>query len=198
MKKLFFLGFCAMVGMGIISFSSCSKDGADGLKGTTGTNGKDGQNGVAGAPGTAGAQGPQGPQGTPGSANLKSSTVTITDWVYDKITHQYMGFTVNNHITNDVLEGGMVQVFLRTNDGRYMPLPATFYPNVGVSFKTGFSLMLQQVRIELQYPDLQQGPMPGMLTFKVVAMGPGFMSMHKNVNFSDYNQLIPFIPSTEQ
>jgi Collagen triple helix repeat (20 copies) len=198
MKKLFFLGFCAMVGMGIISLSSCSKDGADGFNGLDGTNGTDGKNGVAGAQGPAGVVGAQGPQGTPGSANLKSSTVTITDWVYDEITHQYMGFTINNNITNHVLEGGLVQVFLRTSDGRYIALPATFYPSAGVSFKTGFSLMLQQVRIELQYPDLEQGPMPGMLTFKVVAMGSGFTSIHKNLDFSDYNQLIPFLSSTEQ
>ncbi len=197
MKKLLFLGFTAMVGMGILSFSSCTKDGADGIDGINGAKGADGQNGVNGAQGNAGASGSQGPQGTPGSSGLKSSTISVSDWVYDEITKQYMGFMINNNITQDVLENGLVQVFLKANDGRYVALPATFYPNPTTSFKTGFSIMLQQVRIELQYPDLKQGPLPGLLTFKVVAMGQDFVSSHKNINLSDYNQIAPYLTSTE-
>lgn len=198
MKKLFSFGFYAMVGIGILSFSSCSKDGADGFNGKNGIDGQSGSNGKQGTDGVAGVTGAQGPQGTPGSANLKSSTVSVTDWVYDEITKQYLGFTINNNITQEVLEGGLVQVFLRTNEGRYVALPAIFYPSVGNSYKTGFSLMLQQVRIELQYPDLQQETSPGLLTFKIVAMGPGFTNTHKNLNFSDYNQIAPYLESTKE
>lgn len=197
MKRFFLLGFSAMVGMGIISLSSCTKDGADGIDGINGTDGKTGATGSQGVAGATGATGAQGAQGTPGSANLKCTTVSVTDWVYDEITKQYMGFMINDHITQDVLENGMVQVFLRTNDGRYMALPATFYPSANSSFKTGFSLMLQQVRIELQYPDLKQGAFPGLLTFKVVAMSPEFTSTHKHLNFSDFDQVSRYIVTTQ-
>ncbi|MES2559351.1 MAG: collagen-like protein [Bacteroidota bacterium] len=198
MKKLFLFGFTAMLGMGILSLSSCGKDGADGIDGINGAKGSDGSGGATGpqgTPGANGATGATGTPGTPGSAGLKSNTVTVKDWVYDEITKQYLGFIINNNITQDVLENGMVQVFMITNDGRYVALPATFYPNAYTSYKTGFSMMLQQIRIELQYPTLTQGPLPGLISFKMVTMGKEFTSAHKTLNLSDYNQLAPYLYS---
>lgn len=203
MRKLFFLGFAAMVGMGIISLSSCTKDGADGMDGLNGKSGVDGQNGTNGMKGDTGLTGPQGntgPQGTPGSANLRSKTITVTsiDWIYDEITKQHMAFIVDDDMTTDVLDNGLVQVFIKSGEGRYSALPATYYPSPNVAYKTGFSLTRQLVRIEIQSADLKQSDNPGMITFKIVAMGREFAMIHPNVNTSDYSQLSAFLNAADR
>jgi hypothetical protein len=178
------IGLAAMICLAI-TFTSCKKEAVIGPKGEIG------ETGDAGGAGTAGINGAQGKPGEKGSAGLSisSQNFEVATWVYDQITKEYQGYILDNRITQEVLNGGGVQVFIKSADNQYIALPATFYPAPGVSFKTGFSVGQQQVKIQVQYPDLQQGPLPGALTFKIVVFSTEFMDAHKNIDLKNYDEV---------
>jgi hypothetical protein len=187
MKTSSTLVIAAMVCLAI-TFTSCKKEAVIGPKGESG---ETGAAGAAGTPGAAGKPGTPAPEGS--GSDISSQNFTVGTWVYDQITHQYMGFILDNRITEEVLDGGGVQVFIKGADGHYAALPTTTYPKAGSSFKTGFSMSMQQVRIELQYPDLQQGPLPDALAFKVVAFSGDFMNAHRTIDMNNYDEVSKYI-----
>jgi hypothetical protein len=182
MKTFTTTGFVTMICLSI-TFASCQKEAIVGPKGEQGLQG---EQGVQGDKGDAGASGSN-------ISGVGSGNFTVKTWVYDQITKEYQGYILDNRITESVLSGGGVQVFLKSAGGVFTALPTTVYPTPDVSYRTGFSVSQQNVRIELQYPDLKQGPLPGDLTFKVVVLSGSFMKTHRSIDLTNYAELAPYI-----
>src|SRR5688572_11878941 len=73
-------------------------------------------------------EGPEGPAGKNGNANVKTSTLTFSNWTWDSSnSFMYANFTWSE-ITSSVMNSGAVYLYVNTSAG-WAALPRTLYPS---------------------------------------------------------------------
>lgn len=160
--------------IGVILISSCAKDGATGPAGPAGANGTNGTNGTNGM------------DGTDGNANVESSSITSSSWVYTapswKVTFTYAS------ITQDIIDNGAVLVYNKVG-ASYNQLPLTYYPSATYSSTYEVSTVVGGLSIFVTDSDLSQPANPGSQTFKVVVIAASGLIAHPDVDFKNYEQV---------
>lgn len=125
------------------------------------------------------------PKGNYGNANVISGTATISNWTYDGTNVWYTATLIDNDISQDIVDGGAVMVYL-VNGGTNLALPVTVYPSSSYSETISYVYGLQQVVIFIQDSDLIQPANPGTLTFRIVKISPAGMAAHPDVDYHNY------------
>lgn len=134
--------------------------------------------------GKTGPAGPAGANGTNGNANVVSSSITSSSWVY---TAPSWGITFTYPaITQDIIDKGAVLVYLKVGSA-YNQLPLTIYQSASYSSTYEVSTVVGGLTIFATDSDLTQPTNPGSKTFKVVVIAASGRAANPNVNYNDYN-----------
>ncbi|MGA2624940.1 MAG: hypothetical protein ABSF91_13860 [Bacteroidota bacterium] len=74
-------------------------------------------------------KGDSGPTGPQGNANVKSKTVAVTssNWVYSTSPNEFAVNITDGDITQDIVDHGMVLVYMSNGSGAWIPLPIIGY-----------------------------------------------------------------------
>jgi hypothetical protein len=133
--------------------------------------------------GDTGPAGPAGTNGTNGNANVVSSTITSSNWVYNSpswgITFTYPA------ITQNIIDKGAVLVYMKVGQA-YNQLPLTIYQSATYSSSYEVSTNVGTVGIFVTDSDLTQPNNPGSQTFKIVVIAASQKLANPNVNYNDY------------
>jgi hypothetical protein len=175
MKTPFTNKFALLAGLAILTATSCKKENAD-IADVTPTKEVSTTSTTPVVPVTP-------------AQTVKTNTYTVSTWVFDKLTNEYQGYIIDPGITQDILNNGVVQVFVQASGNKYLPLPITSYEKL---FTITYSLELNLVKIEMQYEDLGQGAHPGSLTFRIASVSNQFIKQHPDVDLKDYTKLSDF------
>lgn len=130
--------------------------------------------------------GPQGPAGSNGSSNVQSVNVTATNnnWVYNTTENSYdVNFSVPA-VTQSVLDGGTIQVFV--GDGtssQWYAIPSAYH-----NYQYNFDFQLGRVNIYVTLGNNAQPTNPGGVQFKIVVIPPA--SKSPNADGSDHEPVI--------
>ena len=130
-----------------------------------------------------GPQGPAGKDGTNGNANVVSSSITSSSWVYSSPSWS-INFTYGA-ITQDIIDRGAVLVYMKVGSA-YNQIPITFYPANNYSRTYDISTYVGGVTIYCTDSDLTQPTNPGTLTFKVVVIAASQLIKNPNVDLKNY------------
>ncbi len=131
----------------------------------------------------------EGPQGPPGNANVKSSTITFSNWGWDNTSnYNYADFTWPD-ITSSIVNNGAVMVYLNTSTG-YVQLPRVIYPASTYSESQRFVYNVGTLRIIVQDSDLlPPSPALGTWTIKVLAIESSAIQANPDVNWENYSEV---------
>lgn len=128
-------------------------------------------------------EGPVGPAGADGNANVVSSTISSSNWVYNSpnwsITYFYPA------ITQNIIDKGAVLVYLK-NGQAYTQLPLTIYPSATFSSSLEVNSFVGGVKIFWTDSDLTQPSNPGNREFKVVVIAASGLAQNPNLDFKNY------------
>ncbi|MFZ2205546.1 MAG: hypothetical protein WAV23_03065 [Minisyncoccia bacterium] len=132
-------------------------------------------------------EGPEGPAGKDGNANVQSSTITFSTWLWDGTNnYDYSDFTWAA-ITSSIVDKGAVLVYVNTPGG-WAPLPRTIYPSATYSESQRFIYNVGTFRIIVQDSDLTQpSPALGSWTIKILTIESKTMVANSNLDWSNYN-----------
>ncbi|WP_109699581.1 lipoprotein [Chitinophaga deserti] len=168
MKKLLFPAIAALM------LAACSKEGP------AGPAGPQGQQGNPGAQGTPGAQGPQGTPGTPGTngnANVIVKTFSSTAYTWNKETILGINYRTIQvpvpEITADIINTGMVLVYVAANTDSWTPLPLTLGTDPKLLF-VSFGNSVGMLRIRTRYSDNTDTGVIGINCKLVIVQGNSF------------------------
>jgi hypothetical protein len=156
MKKIFLVAVMAALFMG------CAKDGKDG------------------------APGPAGADGADGNANVVSSTITTSAWVYNAPSW----VLVLNYpaITQNIVDKGAVLAYMKVGNN-YAALPLTFYPTDFYSSSILYSYGVNNIAFDWTDSDRIQPNNPGSRTFKVVVIAASALEGRPDVDLLDYEMV---------
>jgi hypothetical protein len=131
-------------------------------------------------------EGPPGPAGQDGNANVKSSTITFSNWTWDSNnSYEYADFTWSA-ITPAINNSGTVLVYLYTASG-WAPLPRAVSLSSSYIQSQRYVYSTGAFRIIVQDSDLIQ-PLPlGTWTIKVLAIESSVRKANPNLDWSNYN-----------
>jgi hypothetical protein len=181
MKKLLFsLALLAMIG-----FNSCTKEGKQGEQGIAGINGT---NGTDGTNGTNGVDGQQGIPGINGNANVRSATFHVYTSSWTLAAPKYYKIISYGYITQDILDNGAVLVYMQDASGSWYATPFILY-YTGYSTEIYQIIKVGQVVITVMDSDLTQTSNPGDMIFKIVVIAGSAKSLHKNIDYNNYNEV---------
>jgi hypothetical protein len=144
----------------------------------------------------------KGPTGPMGNANVQAKTYTVSssDWIYT--TSPYYEYHVNlldNDITQDIVDNGMVLVYMSNGNGGWQPLPAIGY-TTGTSGSSTYNLEYKYSPVYgastvtvwyyiVTEPDYWVPGNPGSQIFKVVAASGFAKTSNPNVNWKNYEEV---------
>jgi hypothetical protein len=130
-------------------------------------------------------EGPAGPAGKDGNANVKSSTITFSNWYWDSSnSYDYSDFTWSA-ITSSISNTGTVLIYLQTPAG-WAPLPRSVYPSSSYSESQRYVYNPGTFRILVQDSDLTQPGALGTWTIKVLAIESSARKANPNLDWSNY------------
>lgn len=128
-------------------------------------------------------EGPMGPAGANGNANVVSSTISSSNWVFTSpswaITFTYPA------ITQDIIDKGAVLVYLKSGQS-YSQLPVTIYQSASYSTSLEVASFLGGVKVFWTDSDLTQPTNPGNKEFKVVVIAASGLAQNPNLDFENY------------
>jgi hypothetical protein len=128
----------------------------------------------------------EGPAGKDGNANVVSSTITSSSWVYNDptwaITFNYPA------ITQEIINSGAVLVYMKVGNN-YNQLPLTFYQSSSYSTTIEASNFVGGLTLFWTDSDLTQPINPGSRTFKVVVISASGMMQNPDVDYSNYEEV---------
>ena len=131
-------------------------------------------------------EGPVGEAGQDGNANVVSSTITSSAWVYNdpywEITFSYSA------ITQDIINNGAVLVYI-VEGGRNYQLPITIYQSSSYSTSVGLDAFVGGITINWSDSDLTQPDNPGTTTFKIVVISADGLIQNPNLDVYNYNEV---------
>ena len=136
--------------------------------------------------GDTGPAGPAGTNGTNGNANVVSSSITSSNWVYSSPSWG-ISFTYPA-ITQDIIDKGAVLVYLKVGSA-YNQLPLTIYQSATYSSTYEVSTIVGGLTIFATDSDLTQPNNPGSKTFKIVVIAASQRMANPNVNYGNYNEV---------
>jgi hypothetical protein len=156
--------------VGSLFILSCSSDGAQGPAGPAGTNGTNGIN---------------------GNANVISTnpvTVNSTNWIGSNSNALWYTTFSASGITQQIVDKGIVSVFISDSSGAWSPIPYTFAnTSYHYSFGVGF------INIYTSSVNLTAISNPGIKSFRVVIIPSSVVSSNKNTNWNDYNEVVKIL-----
>ena len=128
----------------------------------------------------------EGPAGPAGNANVQSSTITFSSWLWDSSNnYDYADFNWSP-ITSAIVNSGAVFIYVNTATG-WVALPRTIYPTSSLSESQRIVYNVGTFRIIVQDSDLNPpNPALGSWTIKVVAVASSIIKTNPNVNWSNY------------
>lgn len=131
-------------------------------------------------------EGTQGPPGKDGNANVVSSSITSSNWVYNnpswKINFSY------GAINQDIIDNGAVLVYMKVGTA-YNQIPITFYPANNYSRTYDLSTYVGGVAVYCTDSDLTQPTNPGSQTFKIVVIAASQLIKNPNVDLNNYAEV---------
>lgn len=131
----------------------------------------------------------EGPPGKDGNANVKSSTLTFSNWTWDGtagVEYSYADFTWGE-ITQEIANTGSVFVYVSNGNGGWIPLPRTIYPNNSYSQSQRYVYYVNGFRVIVQDSDLTQPVNLGTWTIKVVAVASSARQLNPDLDWNNYN-----------
>ena len=143
-------------------FTGCAKDGATGPKGP------------AGATGT---------PGTNGTANISTTTLNVTSWIWNATLFESTATFTVTALTQNVIDKGAIMVYW-TPAGMSEPLPYTHVLSPSLSKIVNFSFDVNAIVISQSNSD-ESNPNPLPTTYRLVVIPPAMKK--PNVNMNDYN-----------
>jgi hypothetical protein len=133
-------------------------------------------------------EGPEGPAGKDGNANVKSGTITFSNWTWDSSnSYLYSNFTWTE-LTSSVVNGGAFYIYLNTTSG-WAPLPRTIYPSPSYTQSQRYVYNVGSFKIIVQDSDLIQPASPGSWTIKVVAVDGTVRKANPDLDWNDYEEV---------
>ena len=133
-----------------------------------------------------GPAGPAGPAGADGNANVVSTNVTSSAWVY--VNSSWEISFAYPEITQEIINSGAVLVYIKVNES-YNQLPLTFYQSQEYSTSIQVSTYNGGVTMFWSDSDLVQPINPGSQTFKIVVIASSVMRQNPNVNYNNYEDV---------
>ncbi|MEI6900362.1 MAG: hypothetical protein WCL00_10830 [Bacteroidota bacterium] len=135
---------------------------------------------------TKGDTGPQGPAGHDGNANVMTYVYNVS-WV--KEPPSYTCDIYDTDITQDIVNYGVVLVYMSNGSGGWTALPCTL-PG-GSTYTTSYTPVhyLNGVTIWKSDSDMQQTADPGTSSFKVIAISATVYKAHPTLNWKDCNEV---------
>lgn len=133
-------------------------------------------------------EGKEGAPGKDGNANVVSSTLTVyaSDWIYEapswRVNMTYPA------ITQSIMDGGAVLVYIKNSSNTYSQLPLTIYTNASYSSTLEVATVLGGLTVFWTDSDLVQPDNPGGATLKVVVLAAG-MALEPGVDVSNYQSI---------
>ena len=120
-----------------------------------------------------GPRGPQGPPGEDGSGAVVSNVYTVqeSDWQFDDPSY-FADINVPN-LTEDIVNNGIVLVYLKVEENTFSQLPLTFYESDEYASTLEVISFPQLVSIVWTDSDLMDGGNPPEMEFRVVYMEGG-------------------------
>lgn len=134
----------------MVVFSSCRRDPVEGPRGP---------------------QGPPGPPGAGGGIVSDIYTVRESDWIFEDPS--YFGDIEIPDLTEDIVNNGIVLVYLKVDDNTFTQLPLTFYESDEYASTLEVISFPQLVSIVWTDSDLLDGGTPPQMDFRVVFMDGG-------------------------
>ena len=131
-------------------------------------------------------EGPAGPAGQDGNANVKSSTITFSNWSWSSSgQYDYVDFTWGA-ITTDISNSGGVFVYESNGSGGWLPLPRTIFPNNTYTQSQRYVYGAGAFTIIVQDSDLTQPNNPGTWTIKILAVASSLRQANPNLDWNNY------------
>ena len=128
-------------------------------------------------------EGPQGPQGPTGNANVVSSTVSTSSWIYENPSWRLnLSYPA---ITQDIIDKGAVLVYMRVGS-TYAQLPLTFYQSSAYSTTIQVNTLVGGLILLWTDSDMTQPDNPGNREFKVVVIAASGLAQNPNLDFDSY------------
>lgn len=171
MKQTFFLLL-----MAAITFSACTKKGDTGPQGPPGTNGTNGTNGIN------------------GNADVHAYIVYIpsSNWTNVGGGFYYSDISATA-VTSDIVNSGVVIMFLQGNTGVWLAIPYTDVPD-GVSY--GFNYALGGIRVFAMSTSGGALSFPSIVTYKVVIIPASQKQAHPGTDWTNYDQVMQVVNDT--
>ena len=131
----------------------------------------------------------EGPPGKDGNANVKSSTITFSNWSWNSSAYyDYANFTWGA-ITSDIVNTGGVFVYASNGAGAWLPLPRTIFPNNTYTQSQRFSYYQGGFTVIVQDSDLTPPANPGTWTIKVLAVASSVRQANPGLDWNNYEQV---------
>ena len=126
----------------------------------------------------------QGPAGPEGNANvIGESPFTVSTWSFT--SNVYSATLSDNNITDDVVSGGIVEIYKQYPDGSWTNLP-----DINGITSTVYNFYPQGFVISILNSDGSAPAAPGAITFRVVVVPSSVRKANPNTNWKNYNEAI--------
>lgn len=131
-------------------------------------------------------EGPAGQAGEDGNANVKSSTITFSGWIWQSSNAWSQADFTWPVLTSSIVNSGAMYVYLNTAYG-WAQLPRVIYPTSSYSQTQRFYYNVNSFTIIVQDSDLlQPSPALGTWTIKVVAVDASIRLANPDLDWSNY------------
>lgn len=131
-------------------------------------------------------EGPPGPAGADGNANVKSSTITFSNWTWNSTgLYDESSFTWGE-ITTDIVNSGGVFVYVSNGAGGWLPLPRTVFPTTSYTQSQRYFYYNGGFTIVVQDSDLTPPVNLGTWTIKVLAVASSLRHANPNLDWNNY------------
>lgn len=131
----------------------------------------------------------EGPPGKDGNANVKSSTITFSNWSWNSSGYyDYANFTWGA-ITSDIVNTGGVFVYESNGSGGWLPLPRTVFLSNNYAQSQRFSYYQGGFTVIVQDSDLTPPANPGTWTIKVLAVASSVRRANPDLDWNNYEQV---------
>ena len=131
-------------------------------------------------------KGDTGPAGRDGNANVLSHQYIVT---WTQSPPDYYCDINDPDITQDIVDYGLVEVYMSNGSGGWIALPCTL--PVTSTYASTYTPVhyLYGVSIWKTDTDLAQTTDPGPKSIKIVCISEGFLYANKNVNWKNYEEV---------
>lgn len=135
-----------------------------------------------------GPAGKDGKDGKDGNANVKSTTITFSNWNWDATNNYEYSDQYWSGITSTIVNSGGVFVYVSTSSG-WVALPRVIYPSTSYSESQRIVYNTGTLRIIVQDSDLTQPAALSAWTIKIVAVESSGFKANPHLNWNNYDEV---------